>query len=317
MSPKAETKEMTIEDELQMENLGDENMNFDIERVASDSFNLPGGGDFVSNTIMDIRRSMADSSFVIPLPSQKVELGPSADTFTLDERMSQWGAQPTINVLSMSGKDKPKPHTMNNLLNAKRQKHSSFGKGNFRPTMLNNVAEEDEDEQRRSTIQNAAEFSAPNDDPFENFSTHEVEEDQKADDKRDNSEVGDLDDELKEAGNDDVKRLDVLLKHLTSKSITKEQFISKLKPAVEIEHESVSDNDVIAVPTEDDFVGEVQFADPAIPGSAGLLKAAKNSVLSSQSADSGRAMRVHKQTSTISTQTESEEEIVRVKESLV
>lgn len=66
----------------------------------------------------------------------------------MDERMSQWGGQQPFNALSMAGKDKPKPspHTMNNLLNVKRQKHSSFGKANFRPTMLNNVAEEDEDE---------------------------------------------------------------------------------------------------------------------------------------------------------------------------
>jgi len=85
-SPKEETKELTMEEELQQQ-LQDESMHFDIERNASDSLYSQSPGDFVSNTIMDIRRSMADSSFVIPLQS-KFELDPSSDTYQLDERMS-------------------------------------------------------------------------------------------------------------------------------------------------------------------------------------------------------------------------------------
>jgi hypothetical protein len=40
-------------------------MNFDIEKHDYDGNQVVG--EFVSNTLMDIRRSMADSSFVIPL----------------------------------------------------------------------------------------------------------------------------------------------------------------------------------------------------------------------------------------------------------
>lgn len=40
--------------------------------------------------------------------------------------------------------------------------------------MLNNVAEEEEDDQRRSTMQNGLEQE--NEEIFDNFSTHEVED---------------------------------------------------------------------------------------------------------------------------------------------
>lgn len=45
----------------------------------------------------------------------------------------------------------------------------------------------------------------------------------------------------------------MLLKHLQNKTITKEQFIEKLnakasKDELQVEHASISDNDVVAVP---------------------------------------------------------------------
>jgi hypothetical protein len=81
----------------------------------------------------------------------------------------------------------------------------------------------------------------------------------------------------------------VLLKHLQNKTITKEQFIEKLnakasKDELQVEHASISDNDIVAVPEGfDEYTVETNLV---YPHEAALVKATKNSVLSSQSADS-------------------------------
>jgi len=61
----------------------------------------------------------------------------------------------------------------------------------------------------------------------------------------------DINDELEQVGDDQLKRLDVLLKYLQRSAITKAQFIEKFAPAKEEQFE-VQEEDNIAVPAEDD-----------------------------------------------------------------
>ena len=73
--------------------------------------------------------------------------------------------------------------------------------------MLNNVAEEEEDEQRRSTMQNGLEQE--NEEIFDNFSTHEVEDEKDSSENKEDKfeafvEKKDVDDELAAAGEDQV-----------------------------------------------------------------------------------------------------------------
>lgn len=52
-----------------------------------------------------------------------------------------------------------------------------------------------------------------------------------------NMDALDINDELEQAGNDQLKRLDVLLRHLQRSAITKAQFIEKFAPAKEEQFE--------------------------------------------------------------------------------
>lgn len=142
-----------MEEELQHE--------FDLPRVDEGSFHLNermagpivsretqgADGDFGSyiNGIRDSR--VSGFGFVMPSSGQAGKADPHSDYIEFQERMSTWNAQPTQSITA-------KPSFSQGFNPAKQAPRKvSIGRNTyFRPTMLNQVKETEEEEDGRSTV---------------------------------------------------------------------------------------------------------------------------------------------------------------------
>jgi hypothetical protein len=120
----------------------------------------------------------------------------------------------------------------------------TFGKGaSFRPTMLNKVQEDEEKDDEEEEDEEGFEVDDELDDNEENFEAVDA-------------EIGDITEELHLAGNDEERRLEILLKHLEAKTITKGEmlfYLQQKKEGFEVEVASQGSAGVAVIEEEEEY----------------------------------------------------------------